>query len=78
MEHAIFAQTHILVGALPDIRWTRLMALRTGNFMARKLLSNAQAIIAEQSEFEGQNLDFFAGDQTAAIVMQSRKHPMHR
>ena len=57
MEHAIFAQTHILVGALPDIRWTRLMALRTGNFMARKLLSNAQAI-AEQSEFEGQNFGF--------------------
>ena len=61
MERAIFAQTHILVGALPDIRWTRLMALRTGNFMARKLLSNAQAI-AEQSEFEGLS----AADQTAA------------
>jgi len=52
MERSIFALTHILVEALPDIRWTRLMALRTGNFMARKILSNAQAI-AEQSEFEG-------------------------
>ena len=57
MERSIFALTHILVEALPDIRWTRLMALRTGNFMARKLLSNAQAI-AEQSEFEGQNFGF--------------------
>ena len=57
MERSIFALTHILVEALPDIRWTRLMALRTGNFMARKILSNAQAI-AEQSEFEGQNFGF--------------------
>ena len=47
MERSIFALTHILVEALPDIRWTRLMALRTGNFMARKLLSNAQAIASE-------------------------------
>ena len=39
--------------------------------MARKLLSNAQAI-AEQSEFEGQNLDFFAGDQTAAKLSTIR------
>ena len=63
MERAIFALTHILVEALPDIRWTRLMALRTGNFMARKLLSNAQAI-AEQSEFEGLS----AAAQTAAKI----------
>ena len=63
MERSIFALTHILVEALPDIRWTRLMALRTGNFMARKILSNAQAI-AEQSEFVGLS----AGDQTAAKI----------